>query len=209
YIVYDGDLRAFRGATGEVKKFLKGRVHRTVGVRWPDTVIDEISAALAREFARYTPRDGENCLAVIVIADLSDPNSPYVYDGGNGHIVLCESRLSPGRSICVDVVRLLERVWLAKAAEGAEMGSRAGPSLSRFRPEAVQGRREDAPWPRQPGRGNQEAKRHRLGRHERGALSRRRRCAPVRGRLLGFEEQLPAHRSRAVWVGSFTAPGRE
>lgn len=126
YIVYDGDFRAFRGATDEVKRFLKGRVPRTVGVCWPDELIDEISAALASEFARYIPRDGENCLAVIVIADLSDPNSPYVYDGGNGHIVLCESRLSPGRSICVDVVRLLERVWLAKAAEGAEMGSRAG-----------------------------------------------------------------------------------
>jgi len=126
YIVYDKDFVAFRNAPKEVKRFLEGRVSRTIGVSWTEEVLDEISKVLAEEFERYVPAQGENCLGVIVIADLLDPDSPYIYESENNSIALCESRLRPGRKICVDVDRLLKRVWIAKAAEGAEMGSREG-----------------------------------------------------------------------------------
>ena len=126
YIVYERDFLAFRGAPKEVKRFLTGRIPRTVGVSWSDDVVEKISSALAEEFARYESRDNENCLAVIVVADLADPHSPFVYDGERGVVTLCESRLNPGRTICVEVNRLLERIWVAKTAEGAEMGSRDG-----------------------------------------------------------------------------------
>lgn len=126
YIVFDGDFRAFPGNPGEIERFLKGRISRTVGVAWESSLVKRISAALADEFAMYRPAQGENCLAVIVIADLASADSPFVYDGGEDTVALCESRLQPGRAICVDVRRLLDRVWTAKAGEGAEMGTRDG-----------------------------------------------------------------------------------
>lgn len=126
YIVYDKDFRAFRGEPADIEKFLRGRVSRTVGVSWSDKLVEQISVALAEEFADYEPQDGENCLAVIVITDLSAPASPFVYDGDDHAIVLCESRITPGRTIGIDVNRLLEHVWVAKAAEGEEKGSRVG-----------------------------------------------------------------------------------
>lgn len=126
YIVYNNDFVAFRGAPEKISKFLKGRASRTVGVNWSEEVVREISKVLADEFERYVPAEGENCLGVIVIADLSEPDSPYMYDDEKESLPLCESRLRPGRNICVNVERLLEKVWIAKADEGAEMGSRDG-----------------------------------------------------------------------------------
>lgn len=126
YIVYAKDFLSFRGAPGKVKAFLRNRVRDTVSVNWPDAVVEEISSVLAREFERYTPRRDENCQAIIVIADLSDPDSPYVYDGAAESILLCESRVWSGRNICVDVDRLLNRIWNAKVAEGKKLGRRDG-----------------------------------------------------------------------------------
>src|SRR5690606_36852383 len=54
HIVAAGTFRAFRGATGEVKKVLKGGVPRTVGVRWPDTVYGNLGL-------RVWPRKFEGC----------------------------------------------------------------------------------------------------------------------------------------------------
>lgn len=126
YIVFNKDFRAFRGEPGKIRGFLKNRVSKTVGVKWSNEVIEHVSTALAEQFERYSPHKGEKCLAVIVITDLSDPASPYVYDGGHRCIRLCESRVWPGRNICVDVDRLLQRIWEAKAAEGGKFGSRTG-----------------------------------------------------------------------------------
>lgn len=126
YIVYDKDFASFANAPDAIRKFLQGRLSRTVGISYPKELIQQVSRVLSAEFARYERREGENCLAVIVIADMIGDDSPFVYDGDGEIITICESRVFPGRSIGVDAARLLDRVWMAKAAEGAEMGTRTG-----------------------------------------------------------------------------------
>jgi hypothetical protein len=126
YTVFDKHFAAFCGAPVKVEEFLRGRIRRTVGLKWTESLVYEISSALHAELAHHEHGGDKKRSAVVVVADLRDGCSPYVYDRNSDTIDLCGSRIWPGRRICVDPEQLLDRVWVAKAAEGAEMGTRDG-----------------------------------------------------------------------------------
>ncbi|HHV61468.1 MAG TPA: hypothetical protein GXX51_02365 [Firmicutes bacterium] len=129
YIVYDKDLRVFGGRPEEVKKFLRGRLARTEDIDLTDDEIMASAEQIAGAVARTELPEKEKCQALIVICMIDGRDgSPYSLKRLGARVddrfefIVTESLLYPGNVICADLKKIVDRLWAAKLAEGAEMG---------------------------------------------------------------------------------------
>src|SRR5262249_46011588 len=101
---------------------------RTLQFPISDDLIGVIAERLHQAVARIPADAGEKWLGVLVLAR-PEESSLFHYarpTGPNGLRHLGESRLRPGQLRVPHHERLLEQLWMARVAEGAEQGRRPG-----------------------------------------------------------------------------------
>jgi hypothetical protein len=129
YPCWDAHFQAFRESAEAALEFLRGRVERTLNFAPDDRLLQAIAEQLHHAIAAVPAGPRERWLGVLVLAR---PLQGGIYNhaartaAGNRR-ALGESRFQLGRIIVSDLARILEQLWAARIAEGAEEGRRPGP----------------------------------------------------------------------------------
>jgi len=128
YLVYDKHFQAFTKDAGELKKYLSGRLNRTIAVELTEARIDEIANKLHKITAKVYKET--KLLGLIVLAVLEKDGPFQLHDtmpvGDSSRSYLGPSVIHKGKHLVADLELIKERFWEAKLAEGAEMGEREG-----------------------------------------------------------------------------------
>ncbi|WP_422446582.1 hypothetical protein [Thermoanaerobacterium sp. DL9XJH110] len=127
YIVYDGDFREFAGNVDRVVSFLKGRLVRTEKPCLSENELMICAKSISNRVSETNISDKEKSQALIAIC-IIDEDSPYLLKPSGARIdgrvefKVTDSFAYPGMAVYADLTKILERLWKAKLAEGAEKG---------------------------------------------------------------------------------------
>ena len=106
-----------------IEDFLRARLKRTIDFQLEDLIIKRISQQVYDVTAPYTSdRSDSTILSVLIIAEIEGNGIFESFTHRDELSWLSASRLFPGHHIHANVELMLERIWKAKAKEGAEKG---------------------------------------------------------------------------------------
>lgn len=125
YPCWDAHFQSFRESAQGVLEFLRGRVQRTLGLSLSVEWIGDIASQLHDEVRGIGVKPREKWLGIIILARPAEGGA-YRYVGDERLSAVGASVLHPGRFIAPAPEKVLEQVWAARFAEGAEQGRRAG-----------------------------------------------------------------------------------
>ena len=126
YPCYEAHLHAFAEGPEGVLGFLKGRLTRSPSFSPSEGLLRSIANEVHDAVCHMDGDDGEKLLGVLVIADIGDAEAAYSTGQGDTTADIGKSRLCEGQAIVPHFDRILDRFWLAKVQEGAELGEREG-----------------------------------------------------------------------------------
>lgn len=125
YPIYDAHFRGdeknegFVDSAAAVKKFLTGRLERTIGLSLSESMLDRIATAVHRSLAESNLVELKKFLGVLVLARCA-PDSFYHKEQTNTnlYIGICDD----DSKIVPDFEKILEGYWNTKIEEGKEIG---------------------------------------------------------------------------------------
>jgi hypothetical protein len=129
YPIYDAHFRGddktegFVDSAAAVKKFLSGRLERTIGLALSESMLDRVASAVHRSLAESKLVELKNFLGVLVLARCG-PDSFYHKERShsNLNIGICDD----DSEIVPDFPKILEGYWNTKIEEGKEIGVKIG-----------------------------------------------------------------------------------
>jgi hypothetical protein len=125
YPCWDAHFQAFRASAQGVIDFLRGRVQRTLGLSLSDEAIQDIAGQLHDQIRAIGFNPREKWLGIIILAQPTE-GGVYGYVANLSLSTVGASVLHPGRFIAPVPQRILDQIWAARFAEGAEQGRRSG-----------------------------------------------------------------------------------
>jgi hypothetical protein len=115
-------IHGFRKSSDEVLGFLEDRLTLTQGFKISTELLASLSVRIHKVAKQEFAGDAKR-LGVLVLVRC-EPGGFYTYGRRRTRHSLAESRLYPGRFIEPNLPKIVEAVWAARLAEGAEMGAR-------------------------------------------------------------------------------------
>lgn len=125
YPCWDAHFQAFRQSTDSTLGFLRGRIERTLRLSLREAQVQAVAEQLHRAVKAIPVNPREKWLGVLILARPGEEGI-YRYTPRRILSAVGESALAPSRFLVPDLERILERLWAARLAEGAEQGSRSG-----------------------------------------------------------------------------------
>ena len=120
YPVYDRHWSAFLEHPKGVRSFLAPRLEKTANVELDESLLGKICRQVHEVVKSYGADN--KILAVMILALKGEESAFRFLPAPCPEMHIGQSRLMPGHSICANTEVMLNRIWEAKAKEGAEKG---------------------------------------------------------------------------------------
>ncbi len=121
YPCYDRHIRDFCESAEGVKKFLAGRLERTIAFSLSEGMVDKIASAVHETLKSQNFADEKKVLGILILARC-EPEGYYTFQSGRIQQRIGQTT-DGGSSIVPNFPKILEGFWVAKLEEGREAGA--------------------------------------------------------------------------------------
>ena len=125
YPCWDAHFQSFRQSVEKALDFLRGRVNRTLGVSLPEDLLEAAAKQFQRAVTAAAAGPREKWLGVLILAR-PEEGGVYRYAPRQTRSAIGASALTAHRFVVPDLDKILQCLWAARLAEGADQGRRSG-----------------------------------------------------------------------------------
>ncbi|UNC93175.1 hypothetical protein [Candidatus Contubernalis alkaliaceticus] len=139
YIIYDRQIKEFFESQENIYSFLTGRLAKTLEADFGPEIVEKIAAGVHHEASKLNLNDKRKHMGLLILVDLEKESLYRLEKKGEilkdlNYSLLASSLLEEEKNIYVNLNKLKDLLWLAKAEEGSGKGKKEAGGICFFCP---------------------------------------------------------------------------